>query len=223
MSRKITAKYFNREYWEDGTKSGYTTTNFPRESYLNEAIAVFYLKLFGNGGKFLEVGCAFGWVVDHLVNLGYDAYGFDISKWAIKNCPEEIKDRLQCHDGLKSKYYPENSFDFIGSFETAEHIAADDVPEWLGNLNFWLRSGGSMFLTVCVGDKDYRGLTDNDESHQTLRPRDWWNEQLTNAGFVLDLPLRDKAEKIEVQTDKMVVSEILMPHYGKHVFCATKE
>ena len=38
------------------------------------------------GSKVLDVGCGKGFLVKDLINLGIDAYGLDISEYAIKNC-----------------------------------------------------------------------------------------------------------------------------------------
>lgn len=47
------------------------------------------------GEKVLVVGCAYGYVVDFLINdWNVDAYGMDISQWAVDNAPASISDRI---------------------------------------------------------------------------------------------------------------------------------
>ena len=48
-----------------------------------------------SGSKVLDVGCAKGFLVKDLVNEGIDAYGLDISDYAIRNCESEVIGRLQ--------------------------------------------------------------------------------------------------------------------------------
>jgi len=125
--KKIGARYFNEEYWIGGTKSGYTPSCYNREDYMNEAKAIFLTRLYGGDGQWLEAGCAFGWVVEQLRNIDVDVYGYDISKYSIKNCPSEIKHHLKCSDGLDIKLWHPESFDVIVSFETAEHVPMYNV------------------------------------------------------------------------------------------------
>lgn len=219
MSSKVKARYFDRVYWTTGEKSGYTIGGYNRSDYLNEAKAVFLTKLYGASGKWLEAGCAFGWVVEHLCKLGVDAYGFDISEYAIKNSP--VADRVLCSGGLKRKLYQNGEFDIIVSFETAEHVHISDVDTWLGNLVCWLKPGGNMFLTICLGHGNFRGTDDNDVSHQTLQPREWWEDKLHALGLKSDAKRFNTAYNVVVETDYMgstTGQENIIERYGLHVF-----
>jgi 2-polyprenyl-3-methyl-5-hydroxy-6-metoxy-1,4-benzoquinol methylase len=51
-----------------------------------------------SGKKILVVGCAYGYLVKWLVSLGVDAYGMDISSYAISQAPQEIAGRLMVGD-----------------------------------------------------------------------------------------------------------------------------
>lgn len=222
--KKVKPSYFDQEYWEDGTKSGYSLSTYAPDNYLHGAKASFMAKLYSGGGRWLEAGCSFGYTVKALVDIGIDCYGFDISKWAIKNSP--VKDRVKCFDGLKQKVYKENEFDVIFSFETAEHVPQDKVNLWSLNLYYWLKPGGKLFMTICPGHDNYRGLGDNDESHQTLQPREFWYDLFESCGFVIDNESFIKAKEIEVFTQKMkenrTAPEILIPHYNWNHFCYQK-
>jgi 2-polyprenyl-3-methyl-5-hydroxy-6-metoxy-1,4-benzoquinol methylase len=46
------------------------------------------------GKKVLILGCAYGYLVKHLVSLEVDAYGLDISSFAISQAPAEIASRV---------------------------------------------------------------------------------------------------------------------------------
>lgn len=222
---KVGVRYFNEEYWVGGTRSGYTPSCYNQEDYMNEAKASFLTQLYGGDGMWLEVGCAFGWVVEQLRRIDVRAYGFDISKHAIKNAPDTIKYFVCQFDGMNSALYAGGSFDYIVSFETAEHVHESDVDAWLGNLEFWLKPGGKMFLTICLGHDNIRGLEDNDLSHQTLQPREWWEMKLCNCGLEIDQEAFDKAQEIEVYTEEMQIRgkrEKIIQEYGLHVFAWEK-
>lgn len=225
--RKITGRYFDKDYWTTGKKSGYKANEYTIHDYMNEAKADFLVKLYGDTGIWLEAGCAFGWTVEQLMvhDQHCYVYGFDISKYAIKNAPETICSGLQCSDGLNPKIYAPGFYDIIYSFETAEHVAEQDVQQWIDNLYYWLKPGGKLFMTICLGHNNIRGLDDNDESHQTLQTRIWWEDRIRDAGFIIDEESYSKAQVIEVATEEMLergTPEILMPHYGLHVFAWEK-
>lgn len=61
------------------------------------------------GDRVLDVGCAKGFLVKDLCDLGIDAYGLDISEYAVRQCPPEIVGRL--HIGNADHLpFPDGSF-----------------------------------------------------------------------------------------------------------------
>ena len=78
-----------------------------------------------SGSKVLDVGCAKGFLVKDLVNEGIDAYGLDISDYAIRNCESEVIGRLQVGtaDNLP---FPDNSFDVVISITTLHNLDRED-------------------------------------------------------------------------------------------------
>lgn len=219
---KITHKYFDKVYWEKGTKSGYTIQGYNQGDYLNEAKACLLTSVYGVDGVWLEAGCAFGWVVEQLMlKYGVNVYGFDISKYSIKHCPGVVKSGLKQSDGLHLGLYEQNSFDIIYSFETAEHVAEQNVYWWIDSLYKWLKPGGKLFMTICLGHNNIRGLDDNDESHQTLQSRIWWEDYLAKTGFVQDDKSYARALTTVVETEEMSIRgtpENLIEKYNLHLF-----
>lgn len=220
MRGRAAARHFDKTYWiTPYTKSGYSPEQgYNRSDYIHGALAAVLTELYGTVGKWLEAGCAFGWLVEQLMVLGVDAYGFDISKYSTKNAPELVNGRVSCHDGLSSKRHLVDEYDVVYSFETAEHVYMDDVPLWLDNLGVWAKPGAKLFMTICLGNDNYRGLNDPDESHQTLQPRQWWDEKLRQAGFVPEDGTLERARQIEVQTERMPAPQNLALHYKWHAF-----
>jgi len=74
------------------------------------------------GDRFLDVGCAKGFLVKDLLSLGIDAYGIDVSDYAIQNCEPEVVGRL--HLGTAEKLpFPSNSFQAVVSVNTVHNLA----------------------------------------------------------------------------------------------------
>ncbi len=73
------------------------------------------------GDRILDVGCAKGFLVKDLLELGIDAYGIDISEYAIINCEPEVIGRL--HIGSAEKIiFPNNSFQAVVSINTIHNL-----------------------------------------------------------------------------------------------------
>ena len=80
----------------------------------------------GQGKTALDVGCAYGYAVDVLETLGYDAYGVDISKYSIKKGKKFFSaDFLVC-DVQKGLPFKENVFDLVTCFGVIEHLTRSE-------------------------------------------------------------------------------------------------
>lgn len=76
------------------------------------------------GDKVLDIGCAKGILVKDLLNEGLDAYGIDISKYALMNCEPETVGRL--HLGSADDIpFPDDSFDCVLSLNTIHNFTRD--------------------------------------------------------------------------------------------------
>lgn len=74
------------------------------------------------GQRVLDFGCARGYVVKALRGLGYDAYGTDISEWAIQNADEEIRPYLNLNCYNEDPPLRAMGFDWIIAKDVLEHI-----------------------------------------------------------------------------------------------------
>ena len=224
MDGKAYKDYFDQDYFETpGYKSGYDHRNYNRQAYLNKAIAVWItqtLKLIGNE-RILEIGCAFGWVVEWMYKLyGFDVYGQEISHYAIQNAPLEIRNRIRECESVEIAF--DGKFDLVYAIETFEHVPKHRVSEYFQNIYNCLNDGGIVFCTICLGHNDDRGA-DIDQSHQTLQPREWWNERFQEAGFVIRKDLEAEAYELGLQTPEMKKGEWLPREYNWHVFVVQKQ
>lgn len=76
------------------------------------------------GDRVLDVGCAKGFLVKDLLALGIDAYGLDISQYALMHCEREVVGRL--HLGSADCLpFPDHSFSAILSLNTIHNLSRD--------------------------------------------------------------------------------------------------
>jgi SAM-dependent methyltransferase len=76
------------------------------------------------GARVLDIGCAKGFLVKDLVNLGIDAYGIDVSQYALKHCGPEIIGRLLI-GSAENLPFPDGSFDAILCINTLHNLPRD--------------------------------------------------------------------------------------------------
>jgi len=82
----------------------------------------------------LDVGCATGFVVEALHELGMDAKGTDVSQWAIDHPALGAHGRLVWGDLLDRLPFKAGQFDLVTALETLEHLPPDAVPKALAEL-----------------------------------------------------------------------------------------
>lgn len=118
ISKQYGEMYFDgpREYGYGGYK--YDGRWIP---VAKEIISRYKLK---PGDKVLDIGCAKGFLVKDLLSLGIDAYGIDISEYALKHCQPEVAGRL--HLGSADNLpFPDKSFATTISINTIHNLPRD--------------------------------------------------------------------------------------------------
>ena len=73
------------------------------------------------GDKVLDIGCAKGFLVKDLIDIGIDAYGIDISQYAINNSLPETYGRITLCSA-DNVFFPDKSFDFVLSINTIHNL-----------------------------------------------------------------------------------------------------
>lgn len=114
------SRLYDKEYFDGPREFGYGGYRYDGRWKPVAQDIINYYNLSKNS-KVLDIGCAKGFLVKDLVDLGIDAYGLDISKYAIENAPEEIKNRLTIGSAEKLPF-KESEFDFVISINTIHNL-----------------------------------------------------------------------------------------------------
>jgi ubiquinone/menaquinone biosynthesis C-methylase UbiE len=79
------------------------------------------------GERVLDVGCAKGFLVKDLMAVcpGLDAFGVDVSEYALMHCEREVVGRLHLGDAQKLPF-PDGSFRAVVSINTVHNLARDE-------------------------------------------------------------------------------------------------
>lgn len=129
----------------------------------------------------LDAGCAMGHLVAALRDRGVEAYGVDISEYAISKVREDVKP--YCAVGSLTDPLPGSfpkHFDLVTSIEVLEHLYAQEGNVALKNL---------CALTDCI---IFSSTPDDftEPTHVNVQQREYWARLFAEAGFYDDLNYR---------------------------------
>ena len=94
----------------------------------------------------LDVGCATGYLVEALRELGVDACGCDVSAYAVEHAAPGALGYVRAGDLVRGLPYGDGEFDLVTALEILEHLAPDQVPGALAELR--RVCGGVVYATI---------------------------------------------------------------------------
>lgn len=145
-------KPFYEKYWhDDGLLLPEGDPSTPeRKSRLARS-----LKDYSNVLTVLDAGCGTGEFTEYLCELGFNAFGVDLSTSALSKARKRsLSDRYVEASLHNSLPFADNSFDAIWFSEVIEHIL--DVHSCVAELNRLLKTNGVLIITT-----PYHGLIKN--------------------------------------------------------------
>lgn len=181
---------FNEDYYERGIEksiSGYSNYRWIPELTIPLCFRIIEILGIENDHKVLDFGCAKGYLVKGFRLLHREAYGVDISDYAISQAPAEVRPYL-FHIGEDANI-PKvsglncNLYDHIVAKDVLEHIPYEQLPFVLSELH---RVGvGSMFVVVPLGENGKYEVPayENDVTHIIREPLHWWADRFHEHGF----------------------------------------
>jgi SAM-dependent methyltransferase len=122
----------------------------------------------------LDAGCAMGFLVEALRNRGVDAWGLDVSEYAISKVHESAAE----YCGVASLTEPlSRRYDLITCIEVLEHIPAAETDKVIANL-----CQATDRLLLSTSPEDYGEAT-----HLNVQQPEVWSAILAREGFLRDL------------------------------------
>ena len=186
-------QFFDENYYERGAETGkslYSHYRWMPELTIPMCHHIAkYLEL-KETDKVLDFGCAKGFSVYGLRLLGYKAYGVDVSEYAVKKSPEEIRKWLGVIEPQEELTCAEGGYDWILCKDILEHIPYENITQ---QLEVFHKGGKRLFVIVPIG-RNGKYLIDSyeqDKSHFIKEDIDWWSKKIEDAGFKIDLATYD--------------------------------
>ncbi len=122
----------------------------------------------------LDAGCAMGFLVEALRQRGVEAWGIDVSDYAIERVHPGI--RPYCSVGTVTAPLAQD-YDLIVCIEVLEHLSAREAEQAVEN--FCRHSDDVLFSSTPL---DYKETT-----HFNVQPLEYWAELFAQHGFFRDV------------------------------------
>ena len=122
----------------------------------------------------LDAGCAMGFLVEGLRQRHIEAFGVDISDFAIERAHPDVKP--YCHVASVLDLFPRR-YDLIVCIEVLEHLTSGDAPRAVEN--FCRHTDDILFSST---PHDHKEAT-----HFNVQPPEYWAELFARQGFIRDV------------------------------------
>jgi ubiquinone/menaquinone biosynthesis C-methylase UbiE len=140
------AKQYGEMYWDGPREYGYGGYRYDGRwrPVARDIIAHFGLK---PGARVLDVGCGKGFLVKDLMLEcpGLEAFGIDVSRYALDRCPPEVIGRLHL-GSAEALPFPDGAFDAVISLNTIHNLPRPRAVIAMREMQ--RLSGGRAFVQV---------------------------------------------------------------------------
>ena len=131
----------------------------------------------------LDAGCAMGYLVAALRDRGVEAYGVDISEYAISKVREDV--RPFCRVASLTEAFPNDllqHYDLVVTIEVLEHLYAEDGKKAIANL---CKCADTVLFSSTPDDFEER-------THVNVQQREYWARLFFEQGFTDDINYRPR-------------------------------
>ncbi len=177
LARTAPEKLYDASYYKDGCSGDGTVEYGRKEPWLTFFRNVARkIKKTHEPRTVADVGCAFGLLTEALVDLGVDAYGFDISPYAIGQARADMKDRLFVHPITEPipRLAGGEKYDLTICIEVLEHLPPEMADTAVRNL---CDSADRILFSSSPDDFD-------EPTHFNILPTEAWLAKFAEHGFV---------------------------------------
>lgn len=192
--RQFDAKVYDQEYFEGtGSKSGYQSYTQAKEivqdqfSIINDIMKPRVLAD-GEATVHIDVGCAYGFGVQRMKDLGWVSVGGDISEFAVNegrrlNPGIEIAVSDARQESFWKGFNKVQAADLVTAVEFFEHIASDEVDSVLSYMASSARWGLFVINARTAPGQDVQG-SHGDHGHLNNHTMTWWITKFAKYGEI---------------------------------------
>ncbi len=192
------------EGYYHGANSGYPAAGYESEHATWHHWVAHLAQDMQPGARWLDLGCAYGYLVAEAAAGGFDAVGVDVSAYALARARREapaaggrvlrgLADRLPFADA---------TFDVVSAFDVLEHLHEPEPA--LAEIARVLKPGG--VLAAATPDPLY--FQGDEETHFSERPPSYWIDRLRALGFAVDFRFFQADYNLEIAAARRTVGAL---------------
>lgn len=199
VTKEVSLSFYDEDYFKKYGEKGYTleTTRWILKPFATSIGSLVSILGFKPQLRALDVGCAKGYFVKMLRGMGIEAYGVDISEYAVNNALDEVKTSLYRVD-VESEVLPfkEGFFDLVISIATLEHLHLRRLPFTLLSIHRVLKPSGLLIINV---PNPLNKVEAEKPDHITMLGMKGWIRLIKNSGFHYEPKLSKFFDSVRVK------------------------
>ena len=173
---------YDFDYYERGVetgKSGYSNFRWIPELTIPMCHTMINLLGITDHHTILDFGCAKGYVVKAMRLLHKNAWGVDISEYAISKADAGVKQYLFLNN---PELHNSEPYDWVISKDVLEHIPYENLKQVLDNIR---SIGKNVFCAVPLGNGTSYNIPayELDVTHIIREDMNWWCDRFKESGF----------------------------------------
>jgi 2-polyprenyl-3-methyl-5-hydroxy-6-metoxy-1,4-benzoquinol methylase len=168
---------YGEEYYKTLNYSDYSSRQDRYLKLAEETVHLLKQLNLINDKPILDFGCATGFLVKGLLNERLDAYGYDISEWAISEAVNIVGKRA-------SNQLIDKDYGIVYFLDVLEHINQKELEKIFSTMSF----DSFIFripVTSTIGGKYILDISEKDSTHIVRWPKNKWKEFFTWHGYTI--------------------------------------
>lgn len=179
LCKKFDSSFYDFDYFERGRQTGKGWLEnyhwMPKRSFREAFAFIEYMEI-PDDAHILDFGCAKGFLVRAFRELGYNADGCDISKYALSFAPQGC---WNCETEWRKSH---NNYTHIVCKDVLEHL---DYAQLFITLHDLVYVAQYMMVVVPMGDNGKYRIPEYhlEISHQIIEDENWWERTFNLVGW----------------------------------------
>jgi len=184
---QMIARKFDKDFFDGERRHGYGGFKY-HPKYWQPVIPSFIKQYnLSNKSSILDVGCAKGFMIYDFIQLlpGLKIKGIDISKYAIKNSLDSIKENISVADAC-SLPFEDNTFDLVISITTIHNLEIDKCKLALQEIERVSKLGSFITVDAYNDDLQKEEMLNWNLTAKTILHVEEWRDLFEKVGYTGD-------------------------------------
>lgn len=178
------ARQFGKDFFDGDRNNGYGGYHYNQRFWSNVVLDFINFYNLKDGDKILDIGCGKGFMLYDFskLNTEFGIFGIDISEYAINNCIESLKGKLQVGNAI-SLPYPDNHFDLVISINTHHNLDGEDIIKSFNEVERVTKKNSYVVLDAYSNEKEQEELTNWNLTAKTIKHVNEWKKFFEKINF----------------------------------------